>query len=66
MAIIIPRQLTMEQYIKLFSNPVSGIVCEVDAYNRDHRVKYHCQNIRYSKSMILKALDFGKTICKIL
>jgi len=48
----------MEQYIKLFSNPVSGIACEVDAYNRDHRVKYHCQNIRYSKSMILKALYF--------
>jgi hypothetical protein len=58
LGILIPRQLTQEQYIKLFSNPVSGIACEVDAYNRDHRVKYHCKNIRYSKSMIVKALDF--------
>jgi hypothetical protein len=58
MGILIPRQLTIEQYIKLFSNPVSGLVCEVDAYNRDHRVNYHTKNIRYSKSMMLKALDF--------
>lgn len=58
MGILIPRQLTIEQYVKLFSNPVSGIACEVDAYNRDHRVKYHCKNIRYSKSMILRALKF--------
>jgi hypothetical protein len=58
MGILIPRQLTIEQYVKLFSNPVSGIACEVDAYNRDHRVNYHCQNIRYSKSMILNALYF--------
>jgi hypothetical protein len=58
LGILIPRQLDMEQYIKLFSNPVSGIACEVDAYNHDHRVKYHTKNIRYSKSMILKALYF--------
>ena len=58
LAILIRRQLTIEQYIKLFSNPVSGLVCEVDAYNRDHRVKYHVKNIRYSKSMILRALKF--------
>jgi hypothetical protein len=58
LGILIPRQLTIEQYIKLFSNPVSGIACEVDAYNRDHRVKYHTKNIRYSKSMIMKALGF--------
>lgn len=58
MAIKISRQLTQEQYIKLFSNPISGIACEVDSYNRDHRVKWCCQNIRYSKSMILGALNF--------
>jgi hypothetical protein len=58
LGILIPRQLTIEQYIKLFSNPVSGIACEVDAYNHDHRVNYHCKNIRYSKSMILRALKF--------
>lgn len=58
MTILIPRQLTQQQYIKLFSNPVSGIACEVDAYNRDHRVNYHCQNIRYSKSMMVRALEF--------
>lgn len=58
MTIKISRQLTHEQYIKLFSNPISGIACEVDRYNRDHRVKLCCQNIRYSKSMLLGALRF--------
>lgn len=58
MAIEIHRQLTIEQYVKLFSNPVSGLICTVDSYNRDFRVKYHTKNIRYSKSMLLKALNF--------
>src|SRR5687768_13270320 len=58
MAIKISRQLTHEQYIKLFSNPVSGIACEVDSYNRDHRVNWCTANIRYSKSMIHAALQF--------
>jgi hypothetical protein len=58
MGILIPRQLTQQQYIKVFSNPVSGIACEVSAYMRDHGVKHNIQNIRYSKSMILNALKF--------
>lgn len=58
MTIKITRQLTPQQYIKLFSNPISGIACEVDSYNRDHIVKYACRNIRYSKSMLLGALEF--------
>ena len=58
MTIQIKRQLTHEQYIKLFSNPISGIACVVDDYNRDHRVIHCCQNIRYSKSMLLRALEF--------
>lgn len=58
MTIQIKRHLTREQYIKLFSNPISGIACEVDAYDRDHIVKYACMNIRYSKSMLLRALEF--------
>jgi hypothetical protein len=58
MGILIPRQLAKEQYIKLFSNPVSGIACEVSPYIRDHGVKHNIQNIRYSKSMLLGALYF--------
>ena len=58
MTIKIKRHLLYTQYIKLFSNPISGIACEVDAYNRDQFVIPCCQNIRYSKSMIIKALEF--------
>ena len=57
MGILIPRQLTKEQYIKLFSNPVSGIACDFGAVTNMDNI--NClQNIRYSKSMILNALYF--------
>lgn len=58
MTIQITRQLTHEQYMKLFSNPISGIACEVGAYDRDHIVKYACRNVRYSKSMLIRAIGF--------
>ena len=60
------KNLTKEQYIKLFSNPVSGIACEFGLCSPDE-IDYvkHIQdtidsmkNIRYSKSMILRALEF--------
>src|SRR5688572_13873195 len=54
--ILIPRQLTKDQYIKLFSNPVSGIICEFGLARPD--VMKDLSKIRYSKSMILRALDF--------
>ena len=66
MGILIPRQLTQEQYIKLFSNPVSGIACEF-RLAKPSEIEYikHVQdnikylsNIRYSKSMMVRALDF--------
>lgn len=56
MAITINKYLTKEQLIKLFSNPVSGIACDL---GNIPWVQIQClKNIRYSKSMILKALDF--------
>lgn len=57
MGILIPRQLTKEQYIKLFSNPVSGIACDFGVVSSGETWEA-IKNIRYSKSMILKALDF--------
>ena len=68
MAIIIPKnKLTREQYIKLFSNPVSGIACDFDKCYPDEIeyaglvqdvVNNDLSKIRYSKSMIYNALDF--------
>ena len=63
MGILIPRQLTKKQYIKLFSNPVSGIAADLgDPKPPDYKQVYNTisilQNIRYSKSMILDALTF--------
>jgi hypothetical protein len=46
--------LSDEQMVKLFSNPISGIACEIGPI----RLTQCLQNIRYSKSMILKALNF--------
>jgi hypothetical protein len=57
MGILIPRQLTKEQYIKLFSNPVSGIACDFGVVTQAENWEF-IKNIRYSKSMILKALNF--------
>jgi hypothetical protein len=56
MGILIPRQLTKEQYIKLFSNPVPAIACEMETitWNQSDSLK----DIRYSKSMMVRALDF--------
>lgn len=68
------HKLTKEQYIKLFSNPVSGIACEIDKhlvqFENEHsfgvreEVNYNLinsvKNIRYSKSMILRALYFWR------
>src|SRR5688572_19925386 len=55
--ILIPRQLTKDQYIKLFSNPVSGIICDFGVITKSENWDF-IKNIRYSKSMILRALDF--------
>src|SRR5688500_3155561 len=55
--ILIPRQLTKDQYIKLLSNPVSGIICDFGVVTRSENWDF-IKNIRYSKSMILRALDF--------
>jgi hypothetical protein len=56
------HKLTKEQYLKLFSNPVSGIACDMNGagtnYDYAHMGRFHLKNIRYSKSMILKALYF--------
>ena len=56
------HKLTPEQYLKLFSNPVSGIACDMNGagtnYDYAHFGRFHLKNIRYSKSMILKALEF--------
>ena len=63
MGILIPRQLTKKQYIKLFSNPVSGIAADLgDPKPPDYKQVYNTvsilQKIRYSKSMMLDALTF--------
>ena len=62
MAIIIPNQrLTREQATKLFSNPVSGIACQYDHrsnYDLAHGVRWALKDIRYSKSMLIRALEF--------
>ena len=61
MGILIPRQLTRDQYIKLFSNPVSGIACEIERktnYVYAHGARFYLKDIRYSKSMMVRALDF--------
>lgn len=57
MAILIDKVLPIPQYIKLFSNPVSGIACEIHKDYSKHVYPY-IKDIRYSKSMILRALDF--------
>jgi hypothetical protein len=62
MAIIIPNnRIEIPEMVKLYSNPVSGIACQMDPtsnYNLAHGGYYHLRNIRYSKSMILGALRF--------
>lgn len=62
MAIIIPNQkLNREQAVKLFSNPVSGIACMYDPksnYDLTHGVRWALKDIRYSKSMLIRALEF--------
>ncbi len=64
------HKLTPDQYLKLFSNPVSGIACEIDPnmipFENEHSFGIkkeelsldYLKNIRYSKSMILNALKF--------
>jgi hypothetical protein len=56
------RKLTPDQYLKLYSNPVSGIACDMNGagtnYDYAHFGRFHLKNIRYSKSMMLKALYF--------
>ena len=59
MGILIPRQLTNNQFIKLFSNPVSGIACESSYIERmELPARERLYKIRYSKSMMLGALKF--------
>ncbi len=70
LGISIRRQLNQQQYIKLFSNPVSGIACQIEpnmiSFENEHSFGTkkeelnldYLKNIRYSKSMILKALYF--------
>ena len=63
LVIQIRKKLTKEQYIKLFSNPVSGIACDMNGAAMNDFMTYCIMvnilnNIRYSKSMILKALNF--------
>ena len=63
LAIQIRKKLTKEQYLKLFSNPVSGIACDMNGAAMNDFMTYCIMvnvlnNIRYSKSMILKALYF--------
>lgn len=50
------KNLLSHQYIKLFSNPVSGLVCTLGEC--EWKVSPGLQSIRYSKSMVLKALEF--------
>jgi hypothetical protein len=57
MAITITRQLTKDQYIKLFSNPVSGIACDFGVVTKMENWNF-IKDIRYSKSMLLGALKF--------
>lgn len=57
MGILIPRQLTKEQYVKLFSNPVSGITADFGVLTEAQNWEF-IKNIRYSKSMMVRALDF--------
>lgn len=61
MTIQIKRHLTKEQYIKVFSNPVSGISCILPDIKCDICREYTfdiIKDIRYSKSMIIRALEF--------
>ncbi len=63
MAILIQNhKLTPDQYLKLFSNPVSGIACDMNGagtnYDYAHGGRFYLKNIRYSKSMIVDAIDF--------
>jgi len=59
MPIIAGSELTKEQHIKLFSNPVSGIATRLEKTKKyDDGARYYLANIRYSKSMVLNALDF--------
>jgi len=64
MGITIPHErLTNTQTIKLFSNPVSGIICKYKLPNATHvlttgRILEDIKGIRYSKSMMINALRF--------
>lgn len=52
-------RLNPKQAVKLWSNPVSGIACGYDGnYALQHGMKFHLERIRYSKSMLLGALNF--------
>lgn len=56
------HKLTPDQYLKLFSNPVSGIACDMNGagtnYDYAHFGRWHLKNIRYSKSMMVNSIDF--------
>jgi hypothetical protein len=65
LAIQIRKKLTKEQYLKLYSNPVSGIACDMNGAAMNDFMTYCIMvnvlnNIKYSKSMILKALEFWR------
>ena len=56
------HELTPAQYLKLFSNPVSGIACDifsaVENKGIHDEIVRNLSKIRYSKSMIYNALNF--------
>lgn len=63
MGIIIPhKRLNKEQTIKLFSNPVPGIICKYQlpnaSYDLTHGILDAIKDIRYSRTMLMNALDF--------
>lgn len=59
LGILINKPLTNNQFIRLFSNPVSGIACESGYIDRmELPARERLWKIRYSKSMILNALYF--------
>lgn len=65
MGIIIPhKRLSKDQTIKLFSNPVPGIICKYQlpnaTYDLTHGILDSIKTIRYSKTMLIGALEFWK------
>ena len=59
LGILINQPLTNNQFIQLFSNPVSGIACESPYIDRmELPARERLWRIRYSKSMMLGALKF--------